>query len=157
MPRSRVIKDENEYRANEIFGYLEKLEYGFALVKGELHFKLYDDILPLLEKKMSTVKNSDVKELFEDFKNHFERYRGAKEGTVVDIPKEFQTPISKTIFYLKNRDFNSALKQSERFSTGDFEDIIVPQVEALLKESGNELSARLFDVIKWQILENNNQ
>lgn len=156
MPRSRVIKDENEYRANEIFGYLEKLEYHFALVKGELHFKLYPNILPLLEKKMSTVKNSDVKELFEDFKNHFERYKGAKEGAT-DIAALFQSSISKIVFYLKNKNFVSALNQSEQLSLDDFEDFVVPGVEALLKESGNELSMRLFDVIKWQILENNNQ
>lgn len=156
MPRSRVIKDENEYRANEIFEYLEKLEYTFALVKGELHFKLYGNILPILEKKMSTVKNSDVKELFEDFKNHFERYKQSKEGTT-DIAALFQSSISKVVFRLKNMDFKFALNDCTRLSVDDFEEYVVPGVEALLKESGNELSMRLFDVIKWQILENNNQ
>ena len=153
MPRSRVIKDENEYRANEIFEYLEKLEYRFALAKGELHFKLYDNILPLIEKKMLNVKNSDVKELFEDFKNHFERYKQSKEGTT-DIAALFQAPISKIVFYLKNKNFISALNQSEQFSIDDFEDFVAPGVEALLKESDNELSMRLFDVIKWQITNN---
>ena len=153
MPRSRVIKDENEYRANEIFGYLEKLEYSFALAKGELHFKLYDDILSIIEKKMLSVKNNDVKELFEDFKNHFERYKQSKEGTT-DIAALFQTSISKIVFYLKNKNFISALTQSEQLSADDFEDFVVPGVEALLKENNDELSLRLFDVIKWQITNN---
>lgn len=151
--RNRVIKNENEYRANEIFEYLTKLEYSFALAKGELHFKLYDDVLPLLEKKMSTVKNSDVKELFEDFKNHFERYKQSKEGTT-DISALFQTFISKIVFYLKNKNFISALTQSEQLSIDDFEDFVVPEVERLLKENNDELSLRLFDVIKWQITNN---
>lgn len=153
MVRSRVIKDENEYRANEIFEYLEKLEYTFALVKGELYFKLYPNILPILEKKMSTVKNSDVKELFEDFKNHFERYKQSKEGTT-NIAAQFQSSISKIVFRLKNMDFKYALNDCTRLSVDDFEEYVVPGVEALLKESGNELSTRLFDVIKWEIIEN---
>lgn len=70
-----------------------------------------------------------------------------KEGITVDIPKEFQIPI----FYLKNKDFILASRQCERFPTSDFENILAPEVETLIKDSSNELLVHLFDVLKWKI------